>query len=213
MFRHLAESVSVPVVAHLDHGYTFEDCRQALDSGFTPASIILDAPIVVDTGADDLWKPKISSGRFYGPAPMRIGLERSRNLGTDFECFSPAYAVVLLQVRGQVMPLDQLHHKVRMALLSRSGIEHLGDIRVVHQCQSLPFRLEASDHLTRVHAWLDDLEGDYASDRFALLRHPHRAHAAAAQHAVHAVLVCKEIPDPDLVQHVVASWDAHVDTP
>lgn len=35
MFRHLAESASVPVVAHLDHGYTYEDCKIALDSGFT----------------------------------------------------------------------------------------------------------------------------------------------------------------------------------
>lgn len=35
MFRHLAESVSVPVVAHLDHGYTFDECQEALDSGFT----------------------------------------------------------------------------------------------------------------------------------------------------------------------------------
>ena len=35
MFRTLAESVSVPVVAHLDHGYTFDECQQALDSGFT----------------------------------------------------------------------------------------------------------------------------------------------------------------------------------
>jgi fructose-bisphosphate aldolase, class II len=35
MFRHLAESASVPVVAHLDHGYTFAECREALDSGFT----------------------------------------------------------------------------------------------------------------------------------------------------------------------------------
>ena len=35
MFRYLAESVDVPVVAHLDHGYTFEECREALDSGFT----------------------------------------------------------------------------------------------------------------------------------------------------------------------------------
>lgn len=35
MFRHLANSVSVPVVAHLDHGYTFDECREALDSGFT----------------------------------------------------------------------------------------------------------------------------------------------------------------------------------
>ncbi|WP_050522926.1 class II fructose-bisphosphate aldolase [Pseudorhodobacter wandonensis] len=35
MFRHLAEHASVPVVAHLDHGYTMQECREALDSGFT----------------------------------------------------------------------------------------------------------------------------------------------------------------------------------
>jgi fructose-bisphosphate aldolase class II len=35
MFRHLAERASVPVVAHLDHGYTFEECKEALESGFT----------------------------------------------------------------------------------------------------------------------------------------------------------------------------------
>ena len=35
MFRHLAEAASVPVVAHLDHGYTFDDCQAALDAGFT----------------------------------------------------------------------------------------------------------------------------------------------------------------------------------
>lgn len=35
MFRHLAEQVRVPVVAHLDHGYTMDECREALDAGFT----------------------------------------------------------------------------------------------------------------------------------------------------------------------------------
>ena len=40
MFRHLAESADVPVVAHLDHGYTLEECQMALDSGFT--SIMFD---------------------------------------------------------------------------------------------------------------------------------------------------------------------------
>ena len=40
MFRHLADSVSVPVVAHLDHGYTLDDCRAALDAGFT--SVMVD---------------------------------------------------------------------------------------------------------------------------------------------------------------------------
>lgn len=40
MFRQLAECASVPVVAHMDHGYTLDDCRAALDAGFT--SVMLD---------------------------------------------------------------------------------------------------------------------------------------------------------------------------
>ncbi len=40
MFRHLAEAASVPVVAHLDHGYTSDECREAIDSGFT--SVMFD---------------------------------------------------------------------------------------------------------------------------------------------------------------------------
>ena len=35
MFTHLANSVDIPVVAHLDHGYTWEECKIALESGFT----------------------------------------------------------------------------------------------------------------------------------------------------------------------------------
>ena len=40
MFRHLAENATVPVVAHLDHGYTAEECQIAIDSGFT--SVMFD---------------------------------------------------------------------------------------------------------------------------------------------------------------------------
>jgi len=40
MFSHLADSVDVPVVAHLDHGYSREDCQAALDAGFT--SVMFD---------------------------------------------------------------------------------------------------------------------------------------------------------------------------
>jgi len=53
----------------------------ALDSGFSPASIIIDAPIEIDTGAG-IWRPENASNRYYGPAPMRIGIEQSRNLMT-----------------------------------------------------------------------------------------------------------------------------------
>ena len=40
MFNYLAENASVPVVAHLDHGYTHEECKIAVDSGFS--SIMFD---------------------------------------------------------------------------------------------------------------------------------------------------------------------------
>ena len=54
----------------------------ALQEGYTPNTIVLDAPVVVDQGNGDLWKPKNYSDRFYGPSPMRIGIEKSRNLMT-----------------------------------------------------------------------------------------------------------------------------------
>ena len=53
----------------------------ALDSGFTPATIVIDAPIEVDT-PQGVWRPTNYSNRFYGPAPVRVGIERSRNLMT-----------------------------------------------------------------------------------------------------------------------------------
>jgi penicillin-binding protein 1A len=53
----------------------------ALDSGFTPATIIVDAPIEIDTGAG-IWRPENASKKFYGPAPLRTGIEQSRNLMT-----------------------------------------------------------------------------------------------------------------------------------
>jgi penicillin-binding protein 1A len=53
----------------------------ALDSGYTPATIVVDAPIEIDT-PDGVWRPKNASNRFYGPTPLRTGIEQSRNLMT-----------------------------------------------------------------------------------------------------------------------------------
>lgn len=53
----------------------------ALDSGYSPATIVIDAPIEIDT-PEGLWRPKNSSDKFYGPTPLRTGIERSRNLMT-----------------------------------------------------------------------------------------------------------------------------------
>jgi penicillin-binding protein 1A len=53
----------------------------ALDSGFSPATIVVDAPIEVNT-PQGLWRPKNSSNKYYGPTPLRTGIEQSRNLMT-----------------------------------------------------------------------------------------------------------------------------------
>ncbi len=53
----------------------------ALDSGYTPATIILDAPIEINT-PQGMWRPQNASNRFYGPTPLRTGIEQSRNIMT-----------------------------------------------------------------------------------------------------------------------------------
>ncbi|WP_299774496.1 penicillin-binding protein 1A [uncultured Tateyamaria sp.] len=53
----------------------------ALDSGYSPATIVVDAPIEINT-PQGLWRPRNSSNKFYGPTPLRTGIERSRNLMT-----------------------------------------------------------------------------------------------------------------------------------
>ncbi|TIM43761.1 penicillin-binding protein 1A [Mesorhizobium sp.] len=53
----------------------------ALDNGYTPASVIMDGPITIKSG-NTTWTPKNYDGRTAGPATLRSGIERSRNLMT-----------------------------------------------------------------------------------------------------------------------------------
>jgi penicillin-binding protein 1A len=53
----------------------------ALENGFTPASVLLDAPIVMEgDGMETAWRPENSTGDFHGPMRLREALVRSRNL-------------------------------------------------------------------------------------------------------------------------------------
>ena len=55
----------------------------ALENNYTPSSLILDAPLVLDQGSDlKSWKPENYGKKFYGPSTLRVGLEKSRNLMT-----------------------------------------------------------------------------------------------------------------------------------
>ena len=53
----------------------------ALDSGYSPATIVVDAPIEINT-PQGIWRPRNASNRYYGPTPLRTGIEQSRNLMT-----------------------------------------------------------------------------------------------------------------------------------
>ncbi len=55
----------------------------ALENNYSPSSLILDAPLVLDQGEDlKMWKPENYGKKFYGPSTLRVGLEKSRNLMT-----------------------------------------------------------------------------------------------------------------------------------
>lgn len=54
----------------------------ALENGFTPATMVLDAPFVIEDRPGHFWSPTNYSNEFYGPTPIRVGIEKSRNLMT-----------------------------------------------------------------------------------------------------------------------------------
>ena len=53
----------------------------ALDNGYTPSTVILDAPIEIDTGTG-IWAPENYTRKYYGPSTLRFGIEQSRNVMT-----------------------------------------------------------------------------------------------------------------------------------
>jgi penicillin-binding protein 1A len=54
----------------------------ALDNGYTPASVVLDAPIEIVNSDGSIWRPENYAQEFYGPQTLRRGIERSRNVMT-----------------------------------------------------------------------------------------------------------------------------------
>ena len=55
----------------------------ALNQGFTPSSLVMDAPFAYDPGGGQpVWRPENYSHEFYGPTPLRVGIEKSRNVMT-----------------------------------------------------------------------------------------------------------------------------------
>lgn len=55
----------------------------ALDNGYTPSSVVMDAPVEINQGGGQgIWRPQNYGGKFYGPSTLRLGIEKSRNVMT-----------------------------------------------------------------------------------------------------------------------------------
>ncbi|MEE2980567.1 MAG: penicillin-binding transpeptidase domain-containing protein, partial [Pseudomonadota bacterium] len=88
----------------------------ALDGGFTPASIVDDAPITIDQGPDlPKWKPANYTTKFYGRSPLRIGIEKSRNLMTVRVARALGMSTVASYAE-RFGVVDELPHYLPMAL-------------------------------------------------------------------------------------------------
>ncbi len=88
----------------------------ALEAGYTPSTIILDAPIVIDQGPGlPLWKPENFEQEFLGPATMREGLEHSRNLMTIRMAQTVGMAKVA-EMAGRLGVTDNLQQTLAMSI-------------------------------------------------------------------------------------------------
>jgi penicillin-binding protein 1A len=88
----------------------------ALDSGYTPSTLILDAPFVIDQGPGlPKWRPDNYTREFYGPSTMRLGIEKSRNLMTVRLAQTVGIEKVA-EVAERFGVVDKLPHQLSMAL-------------------------------------------------------------------------------------------------
>lgn len=93
----------------------------ALANGFTPASLINDAPVVYDSpNLSNAWRPQNYSGRIYGPTRLREGLVHSRNLVSIRLLRSIGINSAVNHIAKFGLPEDQIPRNLSMALGSAS---------------------------------------------------------------------------------------------
>jgi len=87
----------------------------ALEKGYTPASMILDAPLVIDIGHNSLWKPQNITKKFYGLVTIREALENSYNLA-PIRLAQEIGMKVIANVAKRLGLHDSLSHELANAL-------------------------------------------------------------------------------------------------
>ena len=86
--------------------------------------------------------------------------------------------MILVAIVGDFDAPHEFHHEERPSGFGCPGLQHLGNVGVIHQGQRLTLGFKAGNDVLGVHPQLDDLEGDLAADGFLLLGHVN--HAATA---------------------------------
>jgi hypothetical protein len=108
------------------------------------------------------------------PLLVRV-LHGLADLHEQFEALGRAQAL-LVAIARERHPGHKLHREERTPALGHPGVQHPGDVGVGRECQCLPLRLEAGEHLPRVHPELDDLQRHHPPHRrplLGLVNHPH----------------------------------------
>lgn len=89
----------------------------ALENGFTPASLINDAPVVFeDPSLEGAWRPENYSGKFFGPTRLRYALTKSRNLVSIRLLRSMGVEAALQHIANFGFDPDALPHNLSLAL-------------------------------------------------------------------------------------------------
>jgi penicillin-binding protein 1A len=89
----------------------------ALENGFTPASLINDAPVVFeDPSLEGAWRPENYSGKFFGPTRLREALTKSRNLVSIRLLRSMGVEAALQHIARFGFQPDELPHNLSLAL-------------------------------------------------------------------------------------------------
>ncbi len=89
----------------------------ALENGFTPASLINDAPVVFDdVSLEGAWRPENYSGKFFGPTRLRHALTKSRNLVSIRLLRTMGVENALSHIAKFGFDTEQLPHNLSLAL-------------------------------------------------------------------------------------------------
>lgn len=118
-FDYFASNFNRAVQAKRQPGSAFKPFlySAALEQGFTPASVINDAPLVIDDASlEAAWRPQNNTREFRGPMRLREALVRSRNLVSIriMHALGPAFATQYIERFG--FPQEDLPHNLTLAL-------------------------------------------------------------------------------------------------